>query len=180
MKSHNIYNRIYGTQDESSRSTMLLISGIAGIWFLSAFIGGMTGIFYQPGVPPFSVGLFVLIPIAGFTLAYGVSTRFRTAVDGIPLWLITITHTWRFVGLGFVIGAMMHVLPPQFGYPEGLGDIIAAALCLPLARALREKGPSPRLRKAFIAWTCSRRSRSGFSILRARSVCCGRIFPRRS
>lgn len=152
MKSHNINSRIYGTQDESLRSTMRLISGIVGIWFLSAFIGGMMGIFYQPGVPPFSVGLFVLVPLAGFTLAYVVSRRFRTAVDGIPLWLITIAHTWRFVGLGFVIGALMHVLPPQFGYPEGLGDIAAAALCLPLARALRDKGPSPTLRKAFIAW----------------------------
>ena len=149
MKYHNI---IYGTQDESSRSTLRIIYGIVGIWFVSAFIGGMMGIFYQPGVPPLTVGLFVLIPVAGFTLAYGIRPRFRAAVDALPLWLITIAHTWRFVGLGFVIGAMVHVLPPQFGYPEGLGDVAAAALCLPLARALRDKGPSPRLRRAFIAW----------------------------
>ncbi|MGE5172539.1 MAG: hypothetical protein ACM3MD_01795 [Betaproteobacteria bacterium] len=152
MKNNIIYRMTHGVQDEDSRSMMRLAFGIVGIWFLLAFIGGMMGIFNQPGVPPLSVGLFVLVPIAGFTFAYGVSPRFRHAVDGIPLWFITIAHTWRFVGLGFVIGAMANVLPRQFGFPEGLGDIATAALCLPLARALRDKGRSPRLQKAFIAW----------------------------
>jgi hypothetical protein len=154
MKNYNIHGMIHGEHDEGAHAMLNVVYGIVGIWFLAAFIGGMTGIFdqYQPSAPPVTVGLFVLVPIAGFTLAYVASPRLRHAVDGIPLWLITIAHTWRFVGLGFVIGAMVNVLPPQFGYPEGLGDIAAAALCLPLARALRNPGRSPRLRTAFIAW----------------------------
>jgi hypothetical protein len=145
-----------GTQGEDSISptgrTKTILLGVVGLWFLAAFIGGMNDIFYQPGVPPVTVGLFLLIPIAGFILAYVFSTRVRRVIDQIPLWLATIAHVWRFVGLGFVIGAVMHILPPQFGYPEGLGDVAAALLCLPLAFAIRKGSYSPGLRRAFIAW----------------------------
>ncbi len=46
----------------------------------------------------------------------------------------------------------MHVLPPQFGYPKGLGDIITAIFSLPLAFAIRKNDRSPRLQTAFIIW----------------------------
>jgi len=36
--------------------------------------------------------LFVLVPIIGFTLAYSLSMQMRSAVNRIPLWLITISH----------------------------------------------------------------------------------------
>lgn len=158
MKHNNVfYNRsLFGTQGEDASSpsemTKMILLGAVGIWFLAAFIGGMMNIFYQPGVPPLTVGLFLLISITGFTLAYVISTRVRHALDQIPLWLITIAHVWRFVGLGFVIGAVMHTLPPQFGYPEGLGDVAAALFCLPLAFAIRKGSRSTGLRRAYIAW----------------------------
>jgi hypothetical protein len=119
---------------------------------LAAFFGGIWGIFNQPGGPPVPVGLFLVVPIGGFIIAYVSSPRLRHAVDGIPLWFITVAHTWRFVGLGFVIGAMVNILPPQFGFPEGLGDVVAALFCLPLAFAIRKGSRSPRLRAAFVAW----------------------------
>jgi hypothetical protein len=139
-------------QDEDPWTITKLMLALVAVWFLAAFIGGVMGIFNQPGVPPAAVGLFVFIPVAGFTLSYIVSARMRHAIDRIPLWWITIAHAWRFVGLGFVIGALIHVLPPQFGYPEGLGDIIAALFCLPLAFAIRKNSHSAGLRAAFIAW----------------------------
>jgi len=145
-------NNTYRAQDEYSRAITKFIFAIVAVWFLAAFIGGVMDIFYQPGLPPVTVGLFLLVPIAGFTFAYAASARMRHVVDRIPLWLITIAHVWRFVGLGFVIGARIHILPPQFGYPEGLGDVAAALFSLPLAIALRKNSYSPRLRAAFIAW----------------------------
>jgi hypothetical protein len=152
MKIFHIRRMIHGAREEGSDAMLRVVYGIIGIWFLAACIGGIRGIFNQPGVPPVTVGLFLLVPIAGFTIAYVANPQLRHAVDGVPLWFITIAHTWRFVGLGFVLGAIANVLPPQFGYPEGLGDVAAAALCLPLARALRNPDRSPRLRAAFIAW----------------------------
>jgi len=152
MKTHNIYREILDTQDESTRAMTRFLLIAIGAWFALAFIGGMLDIFYQPGVPPLTVGLFLLAPIGGFTVAYTLSPQVRLAVDSIPLWLITIAHVWRFVGIGFVIGAIVNILPAQFGYPEGIGDVIAAALCLPLAFALRRHDHTPRLRTAYVAW----------------------------
>jgi hypothetical protein len=141
-----------GMEDESVHQTMRIVYGILLLWFLAAAIGGMRGIFNQPGVPPAGVGLFLVVPIGGFVLAYAAIPRLRQALDLIPLWLITIAHTWRFVGLGFVIGALANILPRQFGYPEGVGDVLTAALCLPLAAALRNPVEGRYLRRAFIAW----------------------------
>jgi len=158
MKHSNVFynGTITGTKGEDSRSptrmTKTILLGVVGVWFLAAFIGGMKNVFYQPGLPPVTVGLFLLIPIAGFTLAYVYNARVRSVVDRVPLWLITIAHVWRFVGLGFVIGALIQVLPPQFGYPEGLGDVVAALFCLPLAFAIRRGRRSNGLRRAYIAW----------------------------
>jgi hypothetical protein len=143
---------MHETHDEESHAMLRIIYTVVAVWFFTAFIGGVEGIFDQPGGPPVPVGIFVLLPIVGFILAYAVSPRVRRAVDGIPLWFITIAHTWRFIGLGFMIGAMVNILPPQFGYPEGLGDIVTAVFCLPLARALRKHERPQRLRAAFITW----------------------------
>jgi hypothetical protein len=152
MKTYHIHEIIHGEHDESAHAMLNVVYGIVGIWFLAAFFGGIWGIFNQPGGPPVPVGLFLVVPIGGFIIAYVSSPRLRHAVDGIPLWFITVAHTWRFVGLGFVIGAMVNILPPQFGFPEGLGDVVAALFCLPLAFAIRKGSRSPRLRAAFVAW----------------------------
>jgi hypothetical protein len=137
MKTLNMHGSFYDREDEPTRITTKLLLGIVGIWFVAAFVGGMVGLFYQPNEPPLYVGLFLLVPILGFTLAYRTSSRVQQAVDAVPLRLITIAHILRFVGLGFVIGAIRNVLPAQFGYPAGWGDATAAALCLPLAWAAR-------------------------------------------
>ncbi len=90
--------------------------------------------------------------LIGFVLAYSLSMQMQRAVNQTPLWLITISHAWRFVGIYFLAGAIVGFLPPQFGFPEGLGDIITAIFSLPLAFAIRKNSRSPRLRTAFIAW----------------------------
>ncbi len=142
----------FGIKDQDSVHVLTMVYALVGLWLVAAFIGGAMGEFNQPDVPPLTLGAFLLVPIGGFILAYEVSPRLRHALDQIPLWLITISHVWRFVGLGFVAGTLLHVLPPQFGYPEGLGDAIAALFCVPLALAIRRNLHSPRLRTAFIAW----------------------------
>ena len=123
------------TEDENTHSTVKMLYGFVALWFVAAVFGGIADIFTQQTGLPLPIALFLAAPIGGFTLAYAVSPRVRSAVDRIPPWEITIAHVWRFVGLGFVIGAMLQVLPPQFGYPEGLGDIVAALWCIPLALA---------------------------------------------
>lgn len=153
MKYSNVLSGMhFGVHTHHSDTVLTAIYWIVGLWFITAFIGGMLNIFNQPGVPPVNVGLFVLLPIAGFTYAYLESAKVRHALDSLPLWGITLAHVWRFVGLGFVIGAVLLSLPPQFGYPEGVGDAIAAFFAIPLALALRKPDHSPKLHTAFVAW----------------------------
>jgi hypothetical protein len=152
MKTLNMHGSFYDLENEPTRITTRLLLGIVGIWFAAAFVGGMMGLFNKPNVPPLYVGLFLLVPILGFTLAYRTSSRVQQALDAVPLWLITISHILRLVGVGFLIGAIMNVLSAQFGYSAGWGDVIAAVLCLPLASAIRQKRYFPRMRTLFIAW----------------------------
>ncbi len=119
------------------------------LWFIGSLIAGYYGLFVTPGTPPINLGLFFLVPFVGFAGAYFVSPRFRDFTHSISLPLIVGAHAWRYVGLFFVIAYLMGKLPPQFGIPEGAGDIITAIFSLPLALALRQGKP---VRTAFIAW----------------------------
>ena len=150
--SEMMFHTHVDTEDGHIHGTLRTLYGFVGLWFTAAFVGGMANIFSVGEGPPLAVGLFLVVPIGGFILAYVISSRVRVAVHSIPLWEITIAHVWRFVGLGFVLGALMGVLPPQFGYPEGLGDVLAALFCIPLALALRRRGHASGLRTSFIAW----------------------------
>lgn len=150
--SHVMSGMHFGVTQHGTEAVLAMIYAVVGLWFIAATIGGMMNLFSQPGVPPVNVGVFLLVPIAAFILAYLGLPAVRQALDSLPLWGITLAHLWRLVGIGFVIGAMIEVLPPQFGYPEGIGDIVAAGLCLPLALALRQASHTPRLHTAFVAW----------------------------
>jgi hypothetical protein len=150
--NHALPGMYFGAADQNSITALRTVYWLVGFWFLAAFIGGALGVFDHPGAPPAPLGTFLLVPIGGFILAYALSSQLRHALDQIPLWLITIAHVWRFVGLGFVTGVFMHVLPPQFGYPEGFGDAVAALFCIPLAIALRRNDHARRLRTAFVLW----------------------------
>ncbi len=117
-----------------------------------SLVGGALGIFSGTGGPPVSVGLFVAVPIAGFIGAYAASPLLRAALRSIPLWQLTAAHVWRFVGLGFTLGAAARALPWQFGYPEGIGDMVAAAGAIPLALLLAKRPDGPRLKGLYRAW----------------------------
>lgn len=124
-----------------------------GAWLVAAVVGGVRGVFSAAGEgPPLGVAAFVLVPIAGFVAAYRGSAPLREALRALPLWAVTLAHAWRLVGLGFVVAAVAGVLPPQFGWPEGLGDVIAAAGAVPLAAALARGRRSAGLGRVFTAW----------------------------
>jgi hypothetical protein len=134
-----------GPSNETRNYSVLAIS----VWFLSALVGGWFDIFSMPGKPPLFVGLFLVLPILSFTTMYTLSARFRTFANSIPLSLIVGAHLWRYVGLGFIFVYLLGKLPGEFAIPEGVGDVVAAAFALPLARALHRKRP---VRGYFLLW----------------------------
>jgi hypothetical protein len=113
------------------------------LWFVAAFIAGLTGIINEPGRPPVVLATFILLPIIGFITAYLLSPSFREFTQTISLTLLIGSHLWRFVGLGFVIGWLRGALPGGFAIPAGFGDIIAAAGALILIPMIR-KGTASR------------------------------------
>ncbi len=120
------------------------------VWMLAALIGGWFDIFsQQPGVPPITLGLFIVLPILYFTALYRFSPAFKEFAHNISLPLIVGAHIWRFVGAGFLVAYYFGRLPGQFAIPAGVGDIIVALLAIPLALALHQRKP---VRGAFIAW----------------------------
>jgi hypothetical protein len=119
------------------------------LWFIGSLVAGYYGLFVTPGTPPIYLGLFIAVPFLGFAGVYLISPRFRDFAHTISLPLIVRAHAWRYVGIFFVIAYLMGKLPPQFGIPEGGGDIITAIFSFPLALALRQGKP---VRTAFVAW----------------------------
>jgi hypothetical protein len=120
----------------------LMFAAVA-VWFAVAFVVGLLDRVNQPGRPPTVLLCFLAIPMLTLILAYLTSASFRAAADSLPLSFLVGSHLWRFVGVGFVIGALEGVLPMGFGIPEGLGDIIAALGALLLLPMIR-KGTAPR------------------------------------
>ena len=132
------------------RGAGILTSIFISAWFIASLVGGYFGIFNTPGEPPLSVGYFITVPIILGVLLYLFSVSFRTFANSLNLRWLTLAHTWRFVGLGFVLAWYpLHLLPAGFGIPEGLGDIAAAAFAIPLASALHH---GTAQRKYFVTW----------------------------
>ena len=127
-------NEADGRIARARRATILAVVA----WFAAAAAAGALGIVNEPGRPPLVLAGFLTVPILGFLLAYATSRSFRAFTDTIPLELLVGSHIWRFVGIGFVIGAIRGALPAGFGYPEGIGDVIAAAGAVALLPGIRK------------------------------------------
>ncbi len=137
---------------EDKRKTFYIILGLVIAWLIGSITSSLLGLFNQPNKPPTFFGLFLAGPILGFLIAYASSKRLRGSLFALPLWAITATHSLRLIGIAFVIAVFIHVLPWQFGWPAGLGDIISAIVSIPLAISLYQKRYSKGLRSRFIAW----------------------------
>ena len=69
-------------------------------------------------------------------LQYNKATSFLVAV-----------HTWRVIGIAFLWGVSQGILPPAFGIPAGVGDVLIGLTAIPFAYFLRKAlvGPNTLL-----------------------------------
>jgi hypothetical protein len=51
--------------------------------------------------------------------------------------ILVAVHTWRVVGLVFLWGVSQGILPPAFGIPAGVGDVMIGVTAIPFAYFLR-------------------------------------------
>jgi hypothetical protein len=83
-----------------------------------------------------SLPFFGLSVVMGF-VAFGIVTRLyiwprlRTARREQALVALTVPHTFRFIGLSFLIrGVVSPSLSPAFAFPAAYGDLLAASLAI--------------------------------------------------
>ena len=68
----------------------------------------------------------IFIPVAGFALAWRSNSSFRSYVLSLDTGILVILHSWRMLGLGFLLLYAHGVLPGLFAGLAGLGDAMAA------------------------------------------------------
>ena len=117
------------------------------LWFTLVVILSMRGFFVSlPGKPPLNVLIFWLSSIGIFSLAYRNFSAFRSYVLNIDMRLLIMLHSWRTLGVGFIMLYTYDQLPMLFAFPAGLGDALIAISAVFLAYALfkRESGVAKR------------------------------------
>lgn len=121
------------------------------VWFAASVWAGMSGAFVTPaGTPPSSLLLAVLVPVAAFGALYRLVPAIRTFVLGLDLRWLVLIHSWRFVGVSFMILSAYGVLPLIFSVPAGVGDGLVAIGALTLGAALYSQHGVAR--RALLAW----------------------------
>ncbi len=127
--------------------TTLVIRIVGWVWLAAAvFVGQQQLLARLPAaaVPLCVFGLSGLLLLAYFRVA-----AFRAWVDALDMRHIALLHVTRFVGFYFLFLYQRGVLPYAFAVPGGIGDILVAALALPLVFAPINEAKRMR---AFTIW----------------------------
>ena len=138
--------------NQDVKKSLSILFSFVGVWLIGSILCALLGLFNQPNKPPIFFALFLAGPILCFVAAYTLSKRVRRALDALPLWAMTATHSLRLVGIAFVLAGLKHELAPLFGWLGGGGDILSAIVSIPLAMSLFQHHYSQSLRLRFILW----------------------------
>ena len=128
------------------------VAAVLALWLALVLVLGAGDAFVTPpGQAPLPILLGVLIPIAAFFAACGLSRRFRDFALATDLRLISAIQAWRFAGFGFVALYAHGVLPGLFAWPAGLGDMAVGLTAPWIALALLRR-PDFAAGRTFLAW----------------------------
>jgi hypothetical protein len=107
------------------------------LWFGLIMVMSMNGTFVsEPGQTPVNILLSFVISLGMFTLCYRSFAGFRQYVLGLDMRFLILLHSWRMLGLGFVMLHMQDGLPALFAYVAGFGDALTAIVATILAYTL--------------------------------------------
>jgi len=129
-------------RDGEGRGRLALL---AAAWFVG--IAGLAawGVFSRPaGHGTMAIGTAVVAPILAGLIAFARSRSVRAFVLGVPLAVLVGVHVGRLFGAFFLALHAAGRLPPTFALTAGWGDILVAALALPLAWAIHRRSPGWR------------------------------------
>jgi hypothetical protein len=110
--------------------TPLYVRVTVWLWLIAALIAGRFGLltrFLGPGLQILLLGLTAAILLLYFKMA-----ALRTWIDSLDPRALVLPHVTRFVGFYFLVLYQRGELPYAFAVPSGWGDILVAALVLPV------------------------------------------------
>jgi hypothetical protein len=136
---------------ETTKVTKLIAITLVA-WLALVFFLGARGAFTSPpGSPPLPIFAGVVVPIGLFLIFFKSSHAFRGFVLEFDLRLATGIQAWRFLGLGFLALYVNGVLPAEFSWSAGLGDVAVGATAPWMTQALIRR-PGFAASKLFIVW----------------------------
>jgi len=126
-----------------------LTLGIIVVWFVFALVASALHVFVNPlnGIGA-AVGIAATVPIVIFVVWFAASPKFREFALSLNPQNLTLFHSWRVIGIVFVILEAHRMLPAAFAFPAGYGDIFIGAT----AGIVAAKFTGPSHRATFIAW----------------------------
>jgi hypothetical protein len=110
---------------------------LAGGWLGMVSCLAAAGAFSLPVIGTAAIGMAVVLPLIA---VLGLRARWDTLRDlarGTPLPVLVGLNAGRVLGVQFVLLYAMGRLPAAFALTAGLGDMLVAALAVPLALAMR-------------------------------------------
>ena len=121
-------------QDSTKHSTIFIV---LLVWFF--LVTGLSlneSFIPKIGEPPHNLLISAIISISLFFSAYLIMPRFRTYVLNLDMRFLIMLHTWRMLGMGFIMLYLFNELPPLFAFLAGFGDAATAIAAVFLAYAL--------------------------------------------
>ena len=139
-----------GMTPASARNIQLGIFGFYILYLVYASILALKGVFYINSIPP-KVMVFTAIPLTIMLfLIVGNTKLFKKLLRSITLESLIALHIFRVLGVFFILLYFYQLLPRDFAFSAGMGDIITAILALPVAKMV-SKGKPGSLKMAY-AW----------------------------
>ncbi|WP_316833590.1 hypothetical protein [Pedobacter nutrimenti] len=139
-----------GFTPPKSRNIQFGIFGFYMLYLAYVSVLALKGILDVNSLPPkvmIWAGMPLLFILFGFI---GNTGLVKTLLHSIKLESLIAIHIFRLVGVFFIILYGNHLLPAEFAFSAGLGDIITALLTLPVARMASKQKPG--WKTAVYAW----------------------------
>ncbi len=111
--------------------TSAVVRLVAWVWLFAAMGAGHFLLLQR--LPVMATPAIVLSLVTALIFVHRRSAAFRTWVAAIPLRTLVLLHLTRLVGFAFIYFADRGELPRAFALQAGWGDIVVAALALPIA-----------------------------------------------
>ncbi len=144
-----IANAVKATVKEHNIKSCEKISRKIYLFYFTYFtliaLVSLTGFFTKNTTPP-RIVVIVILPLFLFYILY-IQKRewFKLVFQRITLEQLILIHTFRFVGVFFFVGYYYNILPDQFAFIGGTGDIISAILAILVFLSVKKQMKSAKL-----------------------------------